>query len=114
MLMYRKNKTRLKAVLLHLPAREKNDSTCALADLLGDKFSFPKNRTHLCHYDQAVDEIKKYKEANPLTLTGDPLSWWKEHQAAFPFLSNLARNILCIPGTSVAAERVFSLLLETQ
>lgn len=59
-------------------------------------------------HDQAVDEIKKYKESEPLALTGDPLSWWREHQAAFPLLSNLARNTLCIPGTSVAAERVFS------
>lgn len=60
-------------------------------------------------HGQALDEIKKYKEAEPFALTGDPFSWWREHQAAFPLLSNLAKNTLCIPCTSVAVERVFSI-----
>lgn len=91
------------------PNKRRNDSSCALADLFGETFSLPKKKDSLVSLnDQAGDEMRKYKEADPLALTGNPLCWWREHQAAFPLLSNLARSILCIPGTSVAAERVFS------
>uniref|UniRef100_A0A3B3DU20 BED-type domain-containing protein n=1 Tax=Oryzias melastigma TaxID=30732 RepID=A0A3B3DU20_ORYME len=53
-------------------------------------------------------EIKQYQDAPSLPLTEDPLLWWKSQQHAFPLLSKLAHMHLCIPGTSVAAERVFS------
>lgn len=53
--------------------------------------------------------MTKYKEAPPLSLAeGNPLSWWKEHQCEYPLLSHLAKVYLCIPGTSVSSERVFS------
>lgn len=84
-------------------------STCALADLFGETFAQPNRQaSSMSLHDQAVDEIKKYRDEDPLALNGDPLSWWREHQHAYPLLSNLARNTLCIPGTSVASERVFS------
>ncbi|XP_051576276.1 E3 SUMO-protein ligase ZBED1-like [Myxocyprinus asiaticus] len=93
------------------PCKRKNvDSSCALEDLFGNAF-YPPKRQHLplSLYNQAEDEVKKYKETEPLPLSGDPLIWWKEHQSAFPLLSNFARYTLCIPGSSVAAERVFSM-----
>lgn len=55
----------------------------------------------------AEKEIKQYQDA-PLRLTEDPLLWWKSQQHVFPLLSKLALVHVCIPGTSVAAERVFS------
>ncbi|CAJ1057673.1 E3 SUMO-protein ligase ZBED1-like, partial [Xyrichtys novacula] len=77
--------------------------------LFEETFALPKQKDSFVSLnDQAGDEIRKYKEANPLALTRKPLCWWSEHQAAIPLLSSLARSILCIPGTSVAAERVFS------
>ena len=36
------------------------------------------------------------------------LEWWKTHQTEFPLLANHAKTYLCIPGTSVHSERVFS------
>ena len=57
---------------------------------------------------RAEEELKKYLEAAPLSLTEDPLHWWRYHETAFPLLAKLAKHYLCIPGTSVAAERVFS------
>jgi len=56
----------------------------------------------------ANEEVSKYKDKDPLPLTGNSLEWWKMQETQFPLLSKLAKNYLCIPGTSVPAERVFS------
>lgn len=41
-------------------------------------------------------------------LVENPLLWWKKHQAAFPYLSSLAKIMLSIPATSASTERHFS------
>ena len=38
----------------------------------------------------------------------DVLSWWKEQSIRYPVLNHLARQILSIPATSGAIERLFS------
>lgn len=38
----------------------------------------------------------------------DPIHWWAGRRAQFPNLSRLARDILSIPGSAVAVERIFS------
>ncbi|KAJ8969216.1 hypothetical protein NQ317_015266 [Molorchus minor] len=38
----------------------------------------------------------------------DPLKWWKEKQAVYPILSQFVKKRLCITGTSVPCERIFS------
>ena len=42
-----------------------------------------------------------------LTLM-EPLSWWKREQHSFPILAQLAHKYLCVCGTSVPSERLFS------
>ncbi|CAE6479261.1 unnamed protein product [Rhizoctonia solani] len=51
-------------------------------------------------------EIQEYL-AEP-TTTMEPLEWWSKHQSRFPRLAAMARDYLCIPGSSVAVERVLS------
>ena len=38
----------------------------------------------------------------------DPLGWWREKELLYPFLSKLAKRVLCIPASSAASERLFS------
>ena len=38
----------------------------------------------------------------------NPLKWWDHYAERFPTLAKLARKFLCIMGTSVPSERVFS------
>ena len=44
----------------------------------------------------------------------DPLSFWLEHQEAYPLLSSLALDVLCIPGSSAPVEGVFSTATSTK
>ena len=43
-----------------------------------------------------------------IPLSQNPLTWWQVHAEDFPLLAGLAKQYLCIPGTSVPSERVFS------
>ncbi|KAI4819180.1 hypothetical protein KUCAC02_004449 [Chaenocephalus aceratus] len=92
----------------HPPPRNSKPS-CPLAALLGgeryDGGAQPKTNTQ---EDQAKEQMTRYKEADLLEVKEDPLVWWKEHQYEYPLLSHLAKRYLCIPGTSVSSERVFS------
>jgi hypothetical protein len=38
----------------------------------------------------------------------EPLSFWREHQARFPAITLLARDILSIPATGAGVERLFN------
>jgi hAT family C-terminal dimerisation region len=38
----------------------------------------------------------------------DVLKWWSQNYSKFPILSKLARDVLCIPITTVASESTFS------
>ena len=86
------------------PAPKKSS---ALFNLLGKTFTevraAPKSAS-----TRAEEELNKYLEADPLSLSEDPLHWWRNHVTAFSLLAKLDEHYLCIPGTSVAAERIFS------
>jgi hypothetical protein len=40
----------------------------------------------------------------------DPLKWWKESCAKYPYVANIARKYLAIPATSAPSEQVWSRL----
>ena len=56
-----------------------------------------------------VDEFKVYLSLPLVNETIDPLEWWKINHSQFPNLSNMARDYLAIPVTSVPSEESFSL-----
>uniref|UniRef100_A0A672JQE7 BED-type domain-containing protein n=1 Tax=Salarias fasciatus TaxID=181472 RepID=A0A672JQE7_SALFA len=93
----------------NMPPVKRPRASCALADLLGSTFPTQKNDTETkSDQEAAEDEVKMFRMESPLPLNGDPLNWWMEHEGAYPHISTVARRFLCIPGTSVSAERVFS------
>ncbi|KAG8712921.1 Zinc finger BED domain-containing protein 1 [Ceratobasidium sp. 394] len=51
-------------------------------------------------------EIAAYLKEGLTTMA--LLAWWRLNAHRFPRLAAMARDFLCIPGTSVAVERVFS------
>ncbi|KAK0141191.1 Zinc finger BED domain-containing protein 1 [Merluccius polli] len=57
--------------------------------------------------EKAQEEVNRYREVTPVPLSENPLTWWRVH-ARYPLLARQAKRYLCIPGTSVPSERVFS------
>lgn len=57
---------------------------------------------------RALVEVQRYLEEAIQNRNSDPLKWWFENKHNYPYLSQLARKMLCALGTSVPCERVFS------
>lgn len=78
----------------------------ALDMLFGDTFIQVQESRSTA--DRTREEVVRYRAEAPLALTGSAMDWWKSHEGELPFLAKLAKRYLCIPGTSVPSERVFS------
>lgn len=74
------------------------------------RFCFDDSESETEEQSAAEAEIEDYKK---IRLRGeavnDLLSWWHENKARFPRLYGVARFIHSIPGSSAAAERLFSI-----
>lgn len=70
--------------------------------------SLSTDQDNVSSEDKVEREIKRYEEYPPVDVESDPLLWWKNEQKHFPSLSHLARKYLCVCGTSVPSERLFS------
>ncbi|XP_040278276.1 E3 SUMO-protein ligase ZBED1-like [Bufo bufo] len=94
----------------HSPPSPPKKARSLLVSLLGQSFTDTEGTIEpkKTPYAKAEEEMENYCKAPPLPLTEDPLNWWREHEVIFPLLSRLSKQYLCIPGTSVSAERVFS------
>ena len=90
-----------------LPSLDSIPNKGVLNNLLGEIFithvEAPKSRNELVHI-----EIANYMSEVNILLNQSPLVWWKEHEFRYLILSRLAKQVLCIPATSVPSERVFS------
>ncbi|XP_075763279.1 E3 SUMO-protein ligase ZBED1-like isoform X1 [Pelodiscus sinensis] len=83
------------------PASKKR--TSAIVMLLGEGYTKKENE------ENAVEkELEDYLREPCPSLECSPLEWWKVNAQRFPRLGKLANSYLCIPGTSVPAECVFS------
>ncbi|XP_053575272.1 E3 SUMO-protein ligase ZBED1-like [Bombina bombina] len=91
------------------PSPPKRKSTSLLMTLLGQSFTDTESTIEpYTPYAKAEEEIEKYCKVQSLPLTEDPLNLRHVHEVIFPLLSQLSKRFVCIPGTSVSAERVFS------
>lgn len=68
----------------------------------------PATCTKLTERETVEHELSSYLQSVCIESDADPLKWWKEHEVAFPALSNLAKKYLSVPATSSPSERVFS------
>ncbi|KAL2083718.1 hypothetical protein ACEWY4_021491 [Coilia grayii] len=83
------------------PSNETTRRDSAMHLLLGDDYS----------ESGATDpqlEVDVYAKESRPSLDSKSLEWWRANQSRFPQLASLAERYLCIPGTSVPSERVFS------
>lgn len=58
--------------------------------------------------DRDAADIEKYLSLPKVGLDDNPLAWWKQYASSFPALSIMAKKYLCMQGSSVPSERVFS------
>ena len=78
-----------------------------LASILG-KVPKKSDSVRLTSCQRVQKEIAVYCDIGIEDTSSDSLDWWKQNSSRFPLLSVLVRKYLCICGTSVPSERVFS------
>ena len=61
-----------------------------------------------CNDDNRFVEGSKYLDLRCKDPLVDSLDYWKAHAKKFPNLSEVAKNLISLPGSSVAVERVFN------
>ena len=54
------------------------------------------------------DELQQFVKEPTLHLDSSALEWWKKNHERYPKVAKIAKRLLCVPATSVPAERVFS------
>ncbi len=79
------------------PPTPKKKKETALSFLLGEQ-----------QEDATEDEIDRFLREPILSPEVTTLEWWRKNAERFPTLACVAKRHLCIPATSVPAERVFS------
>ncbi|XP_067650354.1 E3 SUMO-protein ligase ZBED1-like [Haliotis asinina] len=80
----------------------------ALESLFGDVFVVKHTPATKSRMDMIDEELRLYNSLDSLSINSSPLLWWKSNEYRLPYLSKVARHLLCIPATSVPSERVFS------
>lgn len=91
------------------PAPKRRPS--ALVTLLGKTFT-EVSVVRRSASTRAEEELKKYLEAPPLSLSENPLSWWRTHETAFLLLALDRLNATCVSLALALQLREFSPLLE--
>ena len=57
---------------------------------------------------KADQEFRSYQKEGKLTIEENPILWCFNRKEEYPLMIKLARKYLCVMGTSIPAERVFS------
>ena len=76
----------------------------AMGSLFGDLYK----SSDFCNRN-TFQEMQTYMKETPLSADCNPLLWWADTGCnRYPQLSEMASKYLCMPGTNVRSERVFS------
>lgn len=88
----------------------RDEERAAALGAMGSLFgSLYKTSDSVQSNESSIQEMQTYMRESPLSADSNPLLWWRDKGCArYPQLSKLARKYLCVPGTSVRSERVFS------
>ena len=63
---------------------------------------------HLDHQFARLVMGEYFRQPSENFKTCNPVKWWSARISQFPDLSQLARDLLSIPGSAVTVERIFS------
>ena len=89
------------------PPKKKLKGLAAVLKRISDEEE-PDSMPTLTPQETVESEIASYLNFPHAAPETDPLVWWKEEEGRFPTLARLARKYLCVCGTSVPSERIFS------
>ena len=79
---------------------------------LDNQCDIPKTRLWLHaerHTSQRGTKIPQYLNEPAIDMNSDPLVFWKNSEAEYPYLAKLANKYLVIQASSAAVERLFSI-----
>lgn len=74
-------------------------------------FSFMSDAEMLTSHAQSSSntETCDYLQAPSLPIGKNPATFWKENQRTYPILATIAKDVLGVPASSTAVERLFSI-----
>ncbi|XP_042613353.1 E3 SUMO-protein ligase ZBED1-like [Cyprinus carpio] len=79
----------------------------AMSEVFGELFKTEEQQGR--PFPQIIEEeVTTYKLADSIHVDADPFIWWKTNECKFPHVAKAAQQHLCVPGTSVASERIVS------
>ncbi len=52
--------------------------------------------------------MDRYDDLSNVDQSANPLQWWHNNKASFPYMALLSKKYLCAPPSTVESERLFS------
>ena len=90
------------------PPRKRLKGLAAVLESINEEEGTSSTQLTLTTDEKIEKEMYTYLDIPLAPSDTDPLVWWKTENERFPHLAQLAKKYLCICGTSVPSERIFS------